>query len=595
MSNAFHSNPTTIRCIIYLRVSPTKRDHEGESFDTQEEICRRIARERGWQVAAEPWKDSFTGQLSERPELDRLLDFLEDHAGEIRYCIFRSIDRFSRGGSHDYSKLKRQLMRHGVELVDSYGIIQPSINTLESLGFEYSWSRVSPSSIAEVVVAEAVNKEVSDILTRMIGQEIRLTQRGYKIGPPNDGYINTEVLEEGRKRVIQTPDPDRAHFYRTMFTLRASGQWSDEQICKQINAMGFRTRIGDRWDRRHERVIGRWGSNQLTAKRLQSIIRRPIYAGVVCGKWTHGKPVKAAYPGLVSIATFNAANRGNIYIEEANGGLSLLYDHDPERRRPYRNRFHPLFPYRGIVGCSECRKPLYASSPRGKGGKYFPVYHCNRGHPYIGYRKRDLERAAHRFIQRIKFHSKSHMRVCEALLRLYDERFAELVEEAQHVERSVKELEAQKADTIRAFREATTAIVRQGLEAEAVVLEKEIERARGLDRHMKIDRDDIGRFLADVTFFLEHPQNLLNSVENPAQLKALHRFMWEAFPTYEELHIGTPKLRPIFSLSSTNLSTESVLVRLRGFGWNTIEQCIMEWKLDEPLLHAIAVGTSPKS
>ncbi|MEI9932638.1 MAG: hypothetical protein WDM89_19415 [Rhizomicrobium sp.] len=54
--------------------------------------------------------------------------------------------------------MKRELTRRGVELVDSYGLIQPTRNTLEDLGFEYDWSRSSPSEITEVVVATSTKQ-----------------------------------------------------------------------------------------------------------------------------------------------------------------------------------------------------------------------------------------------------------------------------------------------------------------------------------------------------------------------------------------------------------------------------------------------------
>jgi hypothetical protein len=85
--------------------------------------------------------------------------------------------------------MKRELASRGVEMIDSYGVIQPVKNTLADVGFEYEWSRQSPSEITEVVLATTSKQEITTILTRIIGQEIRLTQRGYKIRAPEDGCI----------------------------------------------------------------------------------------------------------------------------------------------------------------------------------------------------------------------------------------------------------------------------------------------------------------------------------------------------------------------------------------------------------------------
>ena len=62
-------------------------------------------------------------------------------------------------------------------MIDTTGVIQPSINTLENLGLEYFGSKYHPSEITENVLANSYNQEVTGILTRMIGQEIDLQNR----------------------------------------------------------------------------------------------------------------------------------------------------------------------------------------------------------------------------------------------------------------------------------------------------------------------------------------------------------------------------------------------------------------------------------
>lgn len=590
------SETSLVRCIIYCRVSPTKRDHEGESFDAQSEICTRIANDRGWIVAHPPWEESFSGRKSERPEVFNIFSFLDKHPNEIQYCIFRSIDRFSRGGSYAYEELKRQLRKRGVELVDSYGIIQPSVNTLADLGFEYDWSRISPSAISEIVVAEASNQEVSGILSRMIRQEIRLTQRGYKIGPPLDGFLNEKVFVEGRKHVIQVPDPGRAKYLRAMFSLRASGQWTDKQICEQLNGMGYRTKLIKRWDRLHREVIGYLGGNPLTPKLLQETVTRTIYYGIVCGTWTHNKPIRAAYDGLVSIETFNAANRGKVYVQaNSNDTFDVQYDAKPVRQKAYRNRHNPLFPFRGLVGCTRCRKPLYASSPRGRSGQRFPTYHCARNHGYYGVPKNTLEQALASFVAGLKFHPKAHDRARALLLQRYQERKADLALQATAVENSIGELQLRKADTVRAFRQATTDLMRRSLEDEAADIDRQIAKAETVYNQIPVSEDDIDHLMRDVQIVLEHPGVLLQSGENPTQIKQLHSFAFAGIPTYHELAFGTAKLSIPFSISLPEDRAESALVRLRGFHWNQIEEMILYWKQSAHLLRAALPTTSPKS
>src|ERR1700740_2905382 len=127
-----NSNPA---CIIHCRVSTPKQAYQGESLDVQESVCRTIANDRGWPIAHEPWLESYSGR-KQRPVVKEILAFLDENPGGVQYYLFRSIDRFTRAGSLAYEEMKRELRRRGVEMVDTFGMIQPSRNTLDDVGFE---------------------------------------------------------------------------------------------------------------------------------------------------------------------------------------------------------------------------------------------------------------------------------------------------------------------------------------------------------------------------------------------------------------------------------------------------------------------------
>ena len=61
-----------------------------------------------------------------------------------------SLTASTRGGSYSYEGIKKRLAACGVEMIDTYGVIQSDEeHALEHVGFEYEWSRTSPSEIAE--------------------------------------------------------------------------------------------------------------------------------------------------------------------------------------------------------------------------------------------------------------------------------------------------------------------------------------------------------------------------------------------------------------------------------------------------------------
>ncbi|HEX3810307.1 MAG TPA: recombinase family protein [Rhizomicrobium sp.] len=576
------ANPASVSipaCIIHCRVSTTKQAYEGESLEVQEQLCIDISRARGWALAHAPWKESFSGRKTERPVFEEILSYLDGHPGGVQYYLFRSIDRFTRGGSLSYEQMKGALRARGVEMVDSYGLIQPVKNTLEDLGFSYEWSRSSPSEIAEVVVATSAKNDLTNILTRIIGQQIRLTQRGYKFRAPNDGFINVRTTVDGRKRTIQKPDPERAKYYIAMFELRAAGQLSDKAICERINAMGYRTKGINRWDKTHTKVLRQTGGKPLTPKLLQQAIKRPMYCGFLCETWTHRKPVKGVFDGLVSVDAFNAANRGKVFLCQSDSGAwELLHDFHPERIISKRNKYNPLFPYRHVVLCPHCRKPLLGSSSRGNGGAHYPAYHCARKHPYFGIPKARFEATFENFIDQLRLRRDALDAVRAALPNRYRARQAEILSSAAQVGVTVAELELHKAESVRAFKFAGSDAMRKGLEDEVAAYEEQIREACAVRTHLEISEEDIARYLNDAETIIEHPRVLLRDPANPLEQKALYDLVFAQLPSYDEIVNRTPKFTVLFSLFSDSMDVESSLVRLSGFEWNTIEQAILHWK-----------------
>jgi hypothetical protein len=86
-----------------------------------------------------------------------------------------------------------------------------------------------------------------------------------------------------------------------MFDLKAQGLLTDDQIVEEINALGYKSR---------NRSI------KLTVKQMQVCLKKPIYAGIIQTAWTGHTPIRAQYDGLVSVETWNRANRGKLKIVE---------------------------------------------------------------------------------------------------------------------------------------------------------------------------------------------------------------------------------------------------------------------------------------
>ena len=108
-------------------------------------------------------------------------------------------------------------------------------------------------------------------------------------------------------KVIEVDDEEsfRSVWMKEIYKLRAM-MTPDKEIVRQVNLMGFKTKGMMR--------KGVWiEPQQLTVKYLQSLVCRPVYAGVQKEKWTGNKPVRIPYvypyKSLVDIDTWNKANK----------------------------------------------------------------------------------------------------------------------------------------------------------------------------------------------------------------------------------------------------------------------------------------------
>jgi DNA invertase Pin-like site-specific DNA recombinase len=569
-----HQRPA---CVVHCRVSTAKQAYQGESLETQASICTAIAEARGWALAHEPWKESFSGRKEQRPVFEEVLAFLDAHPGKVRYYLFRTIDRMTRGGSFSYEQMKRELGRRGVELVDSLGIIQPTTNTLSHVGFEYGWSRFSPSEISELVVATTAKHEVTTILTRLIGEEISLRQQGYKVRQPADGFANTKILVGGKKRVIEVPDPERAKYFIAMFEMRASGQFTDVEICTRVNAMGYRGRVFNRWDEAKTSVTRTMGGKPLTTKHLQAVVQRPIYCGIICEKWTRWLPIKAAYDGLVSIETFNAANRGKIMVRQRPDATFEITT-GSGKLSGQRSRENALFPLRKVIVCPTCRKPFLGSSPRGRSGQRFPTYHCARSHKYFGVPKAEFEKNVRDFVEGSSFRLEVVPILHARAIELFHEQEAIVEANANDARRSAAELAARKSEAVKSFKHATTDAMRRGLEAEVEEIERELESATSVEAGLRISRSDIDAYVEEATRIMEHPSLLLENPANAAQLESLYALTFDELPSYAEIINRTANWAWIFRSHSDFDETKSNWVRPTGLKWNQVEDSVLRWK-----------------
>lgn len=534
--------------VIAVRVSSDKQFQEGDSPEAQREQLEQLAQSLNAHVK-KVFIFAESGAKIIQP-MQEAIDYCADRRNDIQLFLIKSIDRFTRGGADFYGPLKKQLEAIDVGLVDKYGVIsQQRVNTLEHLNVEYTWSNYSPSQKTEYLEAERAKDELRDILSRMIGAEVRYTRLGYWMRQTPYGFSSEKIETRNGKRVILKPHPTEAPMIRRMFELRAAGIMHDKDIINELNLMGFKTRehyIRDKHDR--SKIIGKRGGNPLDKDAMDLFLRSPIYAGVNNEKWTQGKPVRTVFEGLVDIATFNAANKGKIVIIEHGNDIEIKKEIAPEHQLN-KGIKSPEFPYRRFIGCSKCNKPLYGSSSRGQNGTLYPAYHCDKGH-YFRVPKAELEATVADFIKCVTLPQEQIDLITSKVMAEWDRRQERIAADIAIYDQQIKGLEIEAEATARKLKmvESETAI--KYMEADLMKIEKKVRELK-IEKDKKITEEpvDMGKIMGRVKYFLENLDKLLLQQIDPIKKAQFFGVFFDKVPSYAELKTGTENMSKITGVS----------------------------------------------
>lgn len=533
--------------VAAIRVSTTKQGTDGDSPEAQKEQIQRFAELKG--ITIKQYFIFLESASKELQPMQQVVDFCKDPKNDVDLFIIKSIDRFTRGGSYSYDQMKNQLDKVCVSLVDIYGVISnEKVNTLDHLGFEYKWSVYSPSKKTEMLEAERSKDELRDIMSRMIGAEIRYTQLGYWMRQPPYGYISEKIETRNGKRCILQPHPTESVFVQRMYELRARGTMSDQAIVDEINTQGFTTRvryIRDPADR--TKVISQTGGTQLTVKAMQKLMRNPIYAGINEEKWTGDKPVRCIFDGLVSVEQFNQAHQGKMGISENGDGKITIYRKKPPEHLINKGVRNEEFAYRKYVLCPDCRRPLLGSASRGKSGKHYPAYHCsNYGH-YFRVPKEKFEESVVNFISTLVYDQETIDRVIEVISAEWQKRETQKLEAAQALNERVTQLKAEARLAMTKIKLLSTETAIKYMEEDIMRIEKQINALEAQKASsVTNEKADMGTVLARVRKLLEHPVEIYHKQIDPIKKAQFFALLFEKKPTYYDLEPGTQKT-PLFS------------------------------------------------
>ncbi len=531
--------------LLAIRVSTDKQGMDGDSPEAQREQGERYAATHGI-VIVETVILMESASHDEQP-MQKVIDACKVKSKGIEVVLIKSIDRFTRGGADYYGPLKKQLTVLGVNLVDMYGVIgQQQVNTLEHTGFKYYWSEFNPSQKTEYLEAERAKDEMRDIMSRMIGAEIRYTQLGYWMRQQPYGYISEKIDSRNGKRLILKPHEQEATFMVRLFEMRAEGIYTDQQIADELNRLGFRTRIQyvrDKYDR--SKIVRQIGGRPMTAKMVDYYSHKLIYAGVIKEKWTYDKPVKAQFDGLVTVELFNKANRGKLFIEIDERNVVTVHRKRPPEYLVNKNMQNPEFAYKKVVACPQCRSTLLGSASKGKMGKYYPAYHCSKHGHYFRVPKAAFEQTIEGVVQRLRIAPDRLDDLLNAIEAAWNEKQAKVMADDQKLLEQRQALETEIKVIIDRMKVVTSQTAIKYMEEDIVKIEKQLVQMDEDQANKPAETVDIKLVLQYARYLVEHLGDILLHLKNPLRKAAFFGAIFNDMPTYEDLVGGTQKTAQI--------------------------------------------------
>ena len=333
---AFAEALTPKVAVSYLRVSTRDQarrgggDVEGFSIPAQRDANKRKAASLGAIVLKEFVDRGASARSANRPELQRMLEYLSEHP--VDYVIVHKVDRLARSRVDDI-EITQALAASKVQLV----------STTESID-------ETPSGM----LLHGIMSSIAEFYSRNLAAEVLkgMTQKarsGGTIGRAPLGYRNHRSLDsEGRELRTVILDEERAPLVRQAFTLYATGDWSIASLAEHLTKLGLSTV-----------ATPKMPSKPITDGLLHKLLTNPYYKGTV-------KFQDVYYPG-----------RHEALVDEVI--WQKVQDMIASHLNGERTRRHPHY-LKSSLYCGNCGERLLVQIATSGTGVKYPYFMCAGRH-----------------------------------------------------------------------------------------------------------------------------------------------------------------------------------------------------------------------
>lgn len=307
--------------IIYTRVSTKEQAEKRLSLENQEKECKEFARKKEQTLIpdANIFRDKGeSAKFADRPELQRMLQFVKDQKGKIDVLYIWKIDRLARNLG-DYYGIKVALAKYGVKIVSVTEPIDddPVGRFLEAI----------------LAAAAQFDNEIRAIRS-LTGMRMRVEQGEW----PHSATIGYKKVN---KSVVI--DPEFSEIIADVLAQFSTGAYTVADISRYAFEKGVMTKSGK--PKPHDA--------------MKKILTNLFYAGYTKNKLSD-RIIKGRHTALVDEEIIHK----NTDIINKDKRVIVITGDD-------------LYALRGTLLCTNCQKPLSASTPHGNGGHY-QKYHCSR-------------------------------------------------------------------------------------------------------------------------------------------------------------------------------------------------------------------------
>ncbi len=318
---------TAPKAVLYVRVSTSDQAENGTSLDNQERACYDWAFRNGIQTLKLFRDEGKSAKTLNRPAMQEMLAYIEEHSAEIDYLVVYQIDRLTRSLT-DFADLLKLLAHYKVELRDSA-------------------SNLTANESDELI--QGVQALIAQHENRLKGRRVKETMsqqatQGYRMHRAPLGLRNVrDVLGRSTVEAVQPQADQIAH----LLTIHAQGLIKKGELVREARRIGL------------TQVNGKPMSYQYIDKMLD----QPLYAGLEKSTLTDKQLVPSVFEGIIPKW---------VYYQNQ----ELLDTRKSTKTDGYMN-VHPDYPLRKFLTCADCGKPLRGSASTGRGGKKYPRYHCS--------------------------------------------------------------------------------------------------------------------------------------------------------------------------------------------------------------------------